>query len=357
MRRTIKLVIIDSGYSNHIDIKYAPNKEYTVVKNKDGSFEISKGAMDIIGHGTAVYHLTTRGIREYLEVTVLKVFDHDIDVDEETFRFAFEYAINVLTPDVIHMSNGITCCEKLSMFRDLCNKARDKDIVIVAAFDNFGAVSYPAFFDSVIGVDICEDYKGHITSTGRKDITITVPNMIQHVPWLNNSYNSSRGTSFNCCYVTNRLCDYLSQRLSGNVEGIPAFLELFTRQRTRNNPWCQFSEIKIKKAIVFPYNKEIKTIIRNRKMLNFDIIGVYDIRYSKYLNKQCEEAKEYTIHSIDTLNWSDAFDTIIVSPVGRIEEAMYSSVAEIIVNKCIDYSKNAFFFSEPQISKYLIDKS
>lgn len=54
------------------------------------------------------------------------------------------------------MSFGVVSgyeCEQIERLKFLCNKIKNQGTIIVAAYDNTGAISYPAYFESVIGVD------------------------------------------------------------------------------------------------------------------------------------------------------------------------------------------------------------
>ena len=76
-----------------------------------------------------------------------------IAVDEDLLISAILYIEENINCRVINISSGIKLCERLIEFRNICNRISDKGIFIVSAFDNDGAMSYPAAFDSVIGVE------------------------------------------------------------------------------------------------------------------------------------------------------------------------------------------------------------
>ena len=99
--------------------------------------------------------------------------------------------------DVINISVGLTHCNEMSELYNICKKLTDKGVILVSAFDNSEALSYPAAFDCVIGI---EGQKSIATDNIYRLINSPVDflcrNQYQRVQWLNNTSKFMYGNSF-----------------------------------------------------------------------------------------------------------------------------------------------------------------
>lgn len=361
MGSNTKIAIIDSGIVQHPLIK-PPTLEVTINAEKDGNILIEQGAVDFLGHGTAVYY-SISSVCIDAEFYIVKVFEKSMNVDEITLIAALQYCVEELHPDIIHMSNGITYCENLTILKALCDKAKEMDIIIIAAFDNFGTYSYPAAFENVIGVDVSTTLKKGYIFSERKDINIIVPNMSRKVPWINDGYFVCNGTSFNACFVTIMVAqamkntgtrfDDIMKELKGHANNI---IEAPSEYETEKCP-------EIKKAAVFPFNKEIHSLIRFQEQLPFNINIIYDIKYNRNIGKFPEDileiknkTKALKIESIDNVNWESDFDTFILGHIKEIESTTQKKYSKYIVENCLKYSKSLYSLSDIEDSEMIKNK-
>lgn len=349
MKSVVKIAIIDSGICQHNNI-VPPAQAITVTTEEDGDVLITEGAEDFIGHGTAVYYSIASCCLD-AEIYVIKVFEKSMYADEQSLIAALQYCVNELQPHIIHMSNGITYCENLYLLRGICDNARRLGIIIVAAFDNFGAYSYPAAFESVIGVDVSNQLeKGYIFSE-RKDINIIVPNLSKRVPWINKGYFVCNGTSFNACYVTIKVAQIM-KKTGSQFDEIMNELKNGATSVLRASVECnKKKKIKISKAVIFPFNKEMHSLIRFQQQLAFGIDDVYDIKYNRNIGKIAEDVlgikeKLYThkIASFENINWKNDFDTFILGHIKEIEVTTKQRYSEYIVENCLKFSKSLYSF-------------
>lgn len=147
-----KVLVIDSGVAKHPrlkDVKICT----TGFRNQHTLDDI----YDKVGHGTAVVSLISKGIRvDEIEVYVIRLFNDFFECTITNLIECLEYVVKNNIYDVINMSFGITAGDEyyqIEKLRILCEKIEMKGTIIVSAFDNDGAISYPAFFNEVIGVD------------------------------------------------------------------------------------------------------------------------------------------------------------------------------------------------------------
>jgi hypothetical protein len=296
-------------------------------------------------------------------LSILKIFNDNYETEEVLLVRALEYCINEIETDIIHLSNGLTYCTELKQLQELCFMAMKKNIIIVAAFDNFGSISYPAAFDSVIGVDVSEELKSGYCFLSRKDVNILVPNITRRVRWLNDSYFLSNGTSFNSCIITSMIIDILEEnRINfNNVLSVLKKNATFIK-KINNNKVNDYSFLP-KKAIAFPYNKEIHSLIRFKSMLSFTLVNIYDIKYNRHIDMFPEDiinSKRPTdskpIKSFDSIDWDGEFDTFILGHIHEIEKITGIDYTDIIINECLNHNKCLISFSKPQNYNIIKDK-
>lgn len=355
----IKIAIIDSGFTPHNKIHSLPKEMITLTLSEDGELIVHDGAPDILGHGTAVYSIISSKLNEIADICMIKVFSDSMYVDEMLLISAMQFCIENISPDIIHMSNGITCCANLEMLKKICYNAEQQGIYIIAAFDNFGAVTYPAALENVIGVDVSNDIKTGYIYSERKDVNIIVPNISRRVPWLNNSYVTCNGTSFNACFITIMIAYRLFNACSKKSELMKYLRENASRIIKTQSIKNIVQNINIKRAIILPYNKEMQTIARYMNMLNFLVVGIYDIKYNGMVGKSISEmetdqssskSKNLVIKSLDSINWNEDFDTVIIGHLSDIEKVTHRNYIHDIVGRCLQHSKSIYSFFDLKIS-------
>lgn len=345
--RKVRIAIIDSGISRHPRAPQAAMEKTTLIR-EDGSVAMIEGAVDRIGHGTAVASLIAQGTPD-ASLYIIKAFDDTTNVEEEIILGAMAYCIDEIRPDIIHMSSGITYCENLRGMKQQCEKAFQRGIIIVAAFDNLGSLSYPATIETVVGVDVSNSItKGYVFSH-RRDVNIIVPNLTHRLPWVNESYFSSNGTSFNTCLVTSMIANILRKDSINRSKLFKKIEEeatgTFPNDDTTDDEYTLFPHIR--RAVMFPFNKELHSLVRCKHMLSFELSSIYDIRYQRNVGKYPEDVlsiprdKQSTpLMSYEDINWNMTFDTFILGHVSEIESRTKHAYAKEIAEKCLLFSKN-----------------
>ena len=143
----MNIAIIDSGTKDYENI----TKGYNFRVKGDNEIIIENNFHDTYGHGTAVYSIIKKN-NEECNYYIFKVIDQNDTIDEKIICTALEYIFNNLDIDIINMSLGTVSLSDDRMY-NICKRLYDKGVILVSAFDNEGAISYPAAFDCVIGVD------------------------------------------------------------------------------------------------------------------------------------------------------------------------------------------------------------
>lgn len=97
----------------------------------------------------------------------------------------------------------------------------------------------------------------------------------------------------------------------------------------------------INKAIIFPVNKESHALLRFKNMVKFEIAGVYDERLSGNVGKVLFGEK---IESYDSINWSDDFDTIVLSCTSELSAITKRQYAAEVIKMAEQHNKNVYSF-------------
>lgn len=332
----VKIVIVDSGVRlSHPKLSHYIVDGYNPIDN-------SSDFDDHLGHGTAVTGIIKQHAPE-AEVFVIKLFDDDFTVQFEDLCKALEYIDEKVEFDILNLSIGVTECPDHERLRELCDNLSQRGVVI-AAFDNLGAISYPAAYSTVIGVDSHPSYSNPYDYDYIESdiINIRAKGNSQRVIWSNPDYFIQSGSSFACAHITGLVAKMMQGKKLYTKEVMNCLRRyatevFYTRQYRDNRPKFQ-----ITKAICFPYNKEIDTLCRNMDLLSFKLMGVYDSKYSFNIGKTIYPNKE--IKSIERLDWTDDFDTVILGHVGDLISATRMNYREYIIKCCKEHKKNLFQF-------------
>ncbi|WP_064609167.1 DUF1611 domain-containing protein [Streptobacillus moniliformis] len=257
------------------------------------------------------------------------------------------------------MSLGISFCDNRKLFEEICDDFYNNGIFIVSSFDNLGSLSYPASFKNVIGVDMAVKKvpKNGYQYVENSPINIRFLSRQQYLPSLNNEYSNLLGSSF--------FSPYISSMIYKNFEKINNEFTVF--QFLKENATEIYSEfnnyvtsykcdLKISKAVIFPFNKEMTNILTNLELCNFKVIEVFDIKYLGQINKKISDILTFTnndmiIKNIEKLDWTSEFDTFILGHIQEIENLTNKNYTKDIIKNCIKYNKKLYAIED--ISKYL----
>lgn len=347
----MKIAVIDTGFvKGHSQIDYSRVVEVNI---RDEFAE-----EDVIGHGTAIISLYQKKFPDAY-IYSFKVFN-EFETRIELLIEALEYIYHNLDVDLINFSIGVhTNHEKLE---ELCEKLVKKNVVLIAAFDNNGYLSFPASYNSVIGVSNSE----LITNINEyiyvedSPINILGYSKAQVVDWLNDK-KEVVGNSFILPYIAQHIFksndqkNTIQSKLKNNAKKVISFKEnmgivefLEKRKKFLNN---------VKKVVLFPVNKEVINLLDNQINLPFTVQGIYDYRFSRRLNKNFSEISykdtdSFMITSITRLDWKSDFDTFILGHIDNFIMHLKQNIFEEIIDKCLFYKKNLIIFDEVSIDKY-----
>jgi uncharacterized NAD-dependent epimerase/dehydratase family protein len=346
----IDIVLIDSGVNRgHPALK---NEEISGLNLLDP--ENPRDIDDKVGHGTAIYYLLRRYAPK-AHIFPIKIFDDSFSTTYEYLIQALEYVYENLECKVIHLSNGVTYCDDIEYFHSLCIKIKEKGIILISAFDNGGTISYPAAFPEVIGVDWSSSCKRFSDYEYLENSPVNIRGIGTEirVPWLEDQYILAGGSSFVAPYITGQVYGLIEKEVT-NLEDICSQL----KQKSKKQ--YQFEEIQdikksfpIKRAVIFPYNKEIHSLLRYSDLLSFQIHKLYDVRYLGNTGKRIAELTEQSIPSdlvvqdLDKLDWeSEEFDCFVLGHSKMLGQTLERDFISEMIEKCLAYGKNLYCFDD-----------
>lgn len=361
------IVIIDTGIE----------RQHDIFKNLDVVYafgvDIVQGKVcrvdqfqDEIGHGTAVAGIIASQCSS-AELCIVKIFGESFDVSLDKLVFALCYIEKNFECKLINLSLGAAYYS--AELERVCERLKEKGCIIVSAFDNDGAISYPAALDSVIGVDASERCKrpsSFMVESGTI-VDVLAYGYNHRVAWLNNSYIITRGSSFSTAYITAKLYnDYVKRHGKVSIKDAKKFLlrcssnkESKSTKKCYHIKRCCNNEVKKKQmvnAAIFPYNKEMHSLTNFAHLLPFKIKHVYDLKQLGKIGtriKGIRSGQEFVIENIEDVKWSD-IDALVIGHLDQINALGVGQIKVQLLKKCLKHNVNVYTFDRTDAQKYMI---
>lgn len=329
------VVIIDSGVDNYINEEgiYFLFNGFEFVQNH-------KLFTDNVGHGTAVYGII-KSHNHNVKCFHVKIFDKESNcINEDILLYALNYIYENIECKYINMSFGIAIPMKRKELYEICQRLKEKGVILVSAFDNMEVISYPAAFDNVIGVASSSDCTRitDVTFIEHPIVNVCGKGGLQRVKWTEPKYIFTQGNSYACAHITG----ILSKSSCSNMEEALLYLQNIAIEKyTQKNNVKSIHLPHISKgsnAVLFPFNKEMHSLVRFSHLLCVNIIDVYDVRQSARVNASTNKLlnitkpKDYFIKNIENINW-DSFDIFVLGHSDELVKVLGSTelVEQIIL--------------------------
>lgn len=358
--RKVQIVVLDTGICPESQISKKGNVKAGFGFYCDEKEEIRycQNAIDDIGHGTAVASIIEKNAPD-VEIIPIKIVEQGVNNGASIMIAALNYIYENIDCDIINISAGIVCCDEIESLKKVCERLTRKGIIIISAFDNQEVMSYPAAFECVIGIDgvIGELHLDEYICVKNSVVNYVGEIRDQKVPWLHGQKNQVSGTSFLAPLFTAKIADLLKDKKL-SLEEIKVILNK-NAVKTIELPEEKISKMnfEIKKAIVFPFNKEMHSLARFSDLLNFEILDFYDTKFSGNMGKGIRELQQIDsdiiIKNYDNIDWNAEFDTIILGHVGIISRTLKRDFESEIIEKCRKYKKNLFSCKDISVEKDL----
>ena len=305
----VKIAVVDSGVEPTHPKIGALAGGVALSASSEGRIVLGRDHSDCAGHGTACAGIIRQKAPE-AELYSIRIFDSSLTTDGRVLVAALQWAIDQGI-DVVNLSLGTTEVSFRDVLAEVCRRAGDAGTILVAAEHNDGRESYPAVFPEVIGVTAgkgCGLYGYFYRSEER--IECVARGDAQRLCWLNRSQIMAGGTSFAAPHITGVVALIREAYPRANLEKVRQALHAnalegqaeLVRETLPSQPTSKTSSIPssiaamtsryhwIRKAALYPYNKEMHAFVRGRDLLGFDIVGIADPAGKGLAGKDAGEA-------------------------------------------------------------------
>lgn len=309
---------------------------------------------DTYGHGTAIYNIIYNG-SEQIHIINVKIASIEQSISEKSLISVLNYIEKNYNVDVINLSLGTKICENGNELYNICKCLDNKGVILVAAFDNEGSMSFPAAFDCVIGVttdDKCVK-KNDFVYFEDDLINIGAKGGIQRLAWTTPEYVFMEGNSFACAHVTRQVLQFLLDGAHGRTEVLKAFSSIAVSNYT-----CQLLKNKQKpipnisgRVAIFPFNKEMHSVVRYLHLLSFSLTKIYDTKYTGHIGSDTQRVmndksvNKILIENIELIDF-DAFDTFVFGHFDELAKWLKENFREALLHKLIEHQKQIISFDD-----------
>ena len=350
-------IIIDSGVSySHPLIDRNSISGFSLSFSQDGKLRYSENFDDQYGHGTAIYNILQDLKNDVQIINVRLAAIENEFIDENALISTLEFIEREYKHiDVINLSLGATICDRHQDLYDVCKRFDDNGTVILSAFDNEDAMSFPASFDCVIGVvslDECVKINDFVFIDDSY-INIGAKGGIQRLAWKKPSTVFMNGNSFACAHATKQTLQILLSGVTGREAVLQEFKTLAVNYyELRNVKHENKVTLPVKgRLAVFPFNKEMHSLIRFADMLPYEISKVYDLRYYGNVSSMtntvmCDQSlPSIKIENIDDIDY-DSFDCFVFGHFCETEKLMKSNIRKDLLDNLLEHNKTVFSFDD-----------
>ena len=343
----MKIAVLDSqAYLEHPVFRGKNIRVYNEVgdtwKNRSQEKETD------LPHGTAVCGILANYTDERVEILNFNIFSPSLPELTRKTLSALQYVYDNVDCDILNLSMGLRVPS--DPLKEICQKLDKKGVTIVSAFDNAGAISYPAAYDFVIGVDSSRrcTHADDFVYVENSPVNLRAKGGIQRVPWRDPLYVINQGSSFAAPYVTAYIANCYLDGVS--KQEILPYLKSHAK-------YVYPSKVKvshkpdlakqIRRAAIFPFNKEMDSLINYRKRLPFELCAVYDTKYSGHIGLEAkgifEKEPAFTVQNIDRCDFT-GFDTLIIGHISEQEGRANQPIKSRILEKCLEHGIHVYSF-------------
>lgn len=355
LKNEYDIVIVDSGVNLKHPILQGREIDGFAVNIQSGVLQIDEDYQDYYGHGTAIYSIISKAAPDakILNIKVLNQDDGSLTCEQLilTLRYIYQH----ISCRIINLSLGLRSSQHKKELHDICLMLKQKDVILVSAFDNEGCISYPAAFDCVIGVETSEKIKQSVSFEFVKDsiVNVRAKGTQQKIPWVKPLFVLFGGNSIACAYVTSIIYTLTCHEKMG-LDKLMHRLEEKAAVKTRIH--YMFREaypddyFTIQRASLFPFNKEMHALIRFRQSLPFDIISVHDVKYSGKIGSSCHRligddmnVDAVMIQNVTDIPWED-IDTLILGHCEQLNQVLEFDIRYELICEAISHHVNIYSF-------------
>lgn len=376
----MRIAIIDSGIDySHRRLKNCKISGISISRNKSEDISYSENYKDYQGHGTACAGIIYKIIPS-AELVGVKIFQEGKITDEKSIVAALSWCIEQNNIKIINMSIGISDGIPSKDLTDICNKAFDAGIIIVAAkSNNINRKTYPADYPFVFGVVSGQIRDGlSFGQIADSDTDFIAKGSIQRVAYMNNADKIVSGTSYATPHLTGIIGSYLQKEMYLSFSDIQKKLSEDADETIRPLQISNSNDFQGVKISNFNESEFIHSIFeRNRKFSFIQDILIFPISEKEMsafslFAEQCvfniKQRLDYpriltsfkSANDIDHRNISidEALDSVDTLVLGYFQDNLWEGnvvYGNELIEKAINRGKN-FFVYDITLNNYIKQK-
>ncbi|MFT3772412.1 MAG: S8 family serine peptidase [Minicystis sp.] len=329
----------------------------------DGAISAGDDWTDTVGHGTACAGIASRGLSSRLDLLALRVVDDQGTSTVRLLEAALAWAVD-RGARVVNVSMGAPVWQEdaRDRVRAVVANAQRRGVTVIAASGPEGTRALPAVLDEVIsvGTAVCPPDTLYVADDGRVDFL--AKGDMQRIPWLGGQSVLGQGTSLAAAHVTNAVCKILLRHPELDPSGVRAALAALAIQgdATSRSEWQHRLDTFyrgrsperiswLRRAAVYPFNKETHALVRFRGLLPFKLEAVADPPGKRLSGRDAAEVLGEPAAGLPILpSFERAIEGSDGVIIGHLEAmAGVSSRARLaeLVRKAVDHRKGVYSLS------------
>ena len=352
----MKIAVIDSGVKlDHRAFFSRKINGIAIEISASGELSASPYVKDLWGHGTAITGIISRALPD-THIDVFSVIDENSGgIDRDKLLNSIRFLVNTQEKyDIVNISLGSYYDD--AQLKEEYFKLYNKGTIIVSAFDNAGAISFPAAYDFVIGVDSSNRciHNDDFILVQNSIVNVLAKGGVQRLIWNDPEYIVNQGSSFAAAHVTVIIAKMLhKQQVKVDLEGLLKAeamdcIRCSWPVNTKAAKTISSSDLHGKKCALFPFNKEMHNLLNMSDLLPFSIESVLKSRYVLQRSFIDTKGKQHMLLTSNECKWEN-IDVLILGHVDEMEQRTGTTELNDIINKCIQHHVMIYAFDDYSI--------
>lgn len=350
----VKIAVIDTGLEvTHPYFKSASGISCISIEKIDSNWGIATVIDDPVGHGTACAGIIHKKAPN-AHITGIKVLDSDTSGRGPAILDALEWCIDSLY-DVVNISLGSFSEKYINEFERLSSYAHEKGVILVAASSADGYESIPARLPGYIGVGPARVIGPYDYYKKDGHIEYLCNATRQRLAWKDGKQIFLDGSSFSAAHMSGIIALIKEAYPQIRLEELHKLLEENALPYVQSNQPVQepsnfifnSPKYKITKAAIYPFNKEMHSILRFSDLCNFEINAIADIPQKGLIGKSAYnllgvESEQDLVITKDLDAALSTVDTLIISRTDLVSTLLKRDYQYHAMKKAIEHSVNIF---------------
>jgi uncharacterized NAD-dependent epimerase/dehydratase family protein len=366
--RGILVAVVDTGIDPSHPAVGSVRAGTGLATTETGKVSLSTNFLDDFGHGTACAALIRR-IAPDCDLMAVKITNGRTPIPPSSLAEGILWAVSN-GAHVISVSVGTAASSGRGSegLVAACRHAEAAGAILLAAESNDGSISFPAALETAIAVAAGEDNRGphdYVVDPSDRRRFIAYGGY-QRVAWLEPRYLFLSGASFAAARMAGIAA--LAREHCGSVSR-EEFLDILAynvthrgssnrghRAPTRSVVSRDAAELtvssrsidSIRRASVFPFSKEVHSLVRFRHLLPFELVSVSDIAGRRTVGKDSGTLlglpTNGLVVSARLEEAMESADTLILGFTSRLGQLQRREVGTDILARALRAGKNVYSF-------------